>query len=228
MPKAVINQEICISCGQCKNACRFDAIEYDGQYKVDEFSCEGCAVCEYICPVGAIVMEEAVAGELMLYKKDKIFSTACLKMGSGTSGMLVSEVKKQMKENAKDEKLAIIDGSPGIGCPVIASISGVDMVLIVSEPSLSGISDMERILKTVHTFQTKAAVCVNKYDTNPDITKRIEEYCEVNKIPFVGKIPYDKEAYKATNKGLTIVDVNCSSGKEVEKIYAKTMEILES
>ncbi|PHJ39937.1 hypothetical protein P378_00335 [Desulforamulus profundi] len=109
----------------------------------------------------------------MLYAdENKVFSTAQLKMGSGTSGMLVTEVKKQMKSAAANDDLAIIDGSPGIGCPVIASLSGVDMVLIVAEPSISGISDMERIIKTAEMFQTKTAVCINKYDTNIENTQK--------------------------------------------------------
>ena len=179
LPKAEIDPKLCIKCDQCRQNCRFDAISTDEKYKVDPFACEGCGVCEYVCPVEAITMKSAVAGELMLYSDgEKVFSTAQLKMGSGTSGMLVTEVKKQMKAATVDTELAIIDGSPGIGCPVIASLSGVDMVLIVAEPSISGISDMERVIKTAAKFGTKTAVCINKYDTNIGNTKKIEEFCK--------------------------------------------------
>jgi len=120
-----------------------------------------------------VTLKPAVAGELLLYTEgEKVFSTAQLKMGSGTSGMLVTEVKKQMKSAAADVEFAIIDGSPGIGCPVIASLSGVDMVLIVAEPSISGISDMERIINTAAKFGVKTAVCINKFDTNMQNTER--------------------------------------------------------
>ena len=125
LPKAEIDPELCIQCDQCRQKCRFDAISVGIDYMVDPFSCEGCGVCEAICPVSAITLKPAIAGELMLYVDDAVFSTAQLKMGSGTSGMLVTEVKKQMKAAAKDEELAIIDGSPGIGCPVIADRKSV-------------------------------------------------------------------------------------------------------
>lgn len=227
LPKAEINQELCIECDQCREYCRFDAITKNGKYEVDFFACEGCGVCEYVCPAEAITMVPAVAGELMLYSdKEKIFSTAQLKMGSGTSGLLVTEVKNRMKSATADVELAIIDGSPGIGCPVIASISGVDMVLIVAEPSVSGISDMERIIDTAAKFGTKTAVCINKYDTNTEKAKRIEEFCKKFGLPYVGGIPFDPDAVKAVNNGQTIVDINCISGTAVKEVYSKTMDIL--
>jgi MinD superfamily P-loop ATPase len=228
LPKAQIDQDICIKCGLCRTNCRFDAIDFNEIYKIDEFSCEGCGVCELVCPVGACVLKPAVAGELMLYENDDtVFSTAKLKMGSGTSGMLVTEVKNQMKEAAKNADFAIIDGSPGIGCPVIASITGVDMVLVVAEPSVSGISDMERIIQTAQKFQTKVAVCVNKFDTNIKRTESIESFCKENDISFVGKIPYDIKAVKAINNGQSIVDIQCSSGNAVKEIYNKIMHLFE-
>lgn len=227
MPKAEIDTELCIQCDQCRQNCRFNAITAEADYKVDAFACEGCGVCEAVCPAGAVSLKPAVAGKLMLYvNEDQVFSTAQLKMGSGTSGMLVTEVKKQMKSAAKDAKIAIIDGSPGIGCPVIASLSGVDMVLIVAEPSISGISDMERIIKTAETFQTKTAICINKYDTNLENTHRIESFCIDHKIPFTGKIPFDSNAVKAINNGQTIVDIDCVSGVAARDVYDKTMKLL--
>jgi MinD superfamily P-loop ATPase len=163
----------------------------------------------------------------MLYSdEDKVFSTAQLKMGSGTSGMLVTEVKKQMKAAVADAELAIIDGSPGIGCPVIASLSGVDMVLIVAEPSISGISDMERIINTASKFGTKTAVCINKYDTNIENTEKIEEFCKKQGLPFIGRIPFDSNAVKAINNGQTIVDIDCTSGVAVQEVYHNTMNLL--
>jgi len=227
LPVAKINLELCIECGQCIEHCRFDAITAEPHYMVDPFTCEGCGVCAYVCPAEAITMEPAVAGELMLYSDDeKVFSTAQLKMGSGTSGLLVTEVKKQMKSATIDAELAIIDGSPGIGCPVIASLSGVDMVLIVAEPSISGISDMERIINTAEKFEVKTAVCINKYDTNIQNTEMIEHYCEKQGLPFIGRIPFDSKAVKAINNGQTIVDIYCTSGEAVKEIYHKTIDLL--
>lgn len=227
LPKAQIDINKCIGCDLCRQNCKFDAIVLNEFYYVDPFACEGCGVCELVCPMTAITFHQAVAGDLMLYQNDnRIFSTAQLKMGSGTSGKLVSEVKKQMKEFAIDTDLAIIDGSPGIGCPVIASLSGVDMVLIVAEPSISGRSDMERIIKTAKQFKTKIAVCINKFDMNLESTKQIELFCREQEIPMIGKIPFDKQVIKAINNGQTIVDIECLAGKAMIAIYEQLMNSL--
>ena len=227
LPKAVIDETRCIKCDRCRQNCRFDAISVDINYKVNPFACEGCGVCELVCPVDAIVLNPAIAGDLMLYTHEgQVFSTAQLRMGSGTSGMLVTEVKKQMKSQNTPSKFAIIDGSPGIGCPVIASLSGVDMVLIVAEPSISGISDMERIIRTAAKFGTKTAICVNKYDTNIDNTEKIERFCEDNRLAYMGRIPYDINAVKAINDGQTIVDIECLSGTAVKEVYNKVIELI--
>ena len=227
LKKSEIDTALCIECDLCRQNCRFDAICSENGYKVDSYACEGCGVCEYVCPVSAITLIPAVAGELMLYtENNKVFSTAQLKMGSGTSGKLVTEVKKQLTSAAAETELAVIDGSPGIGCPVIASLSGVDMVLIVAEPSVSGISDMERIIDTAAKFGVKTAVCINKFDTNLKNTEKIEEYCRNKGLAFAGRIPFDPEAVKAINSGRTIADVDCASGKAVKAVYGRTIELL--
>lgn len=226
LDKAKIDSKLCNECDLCRIHCRFDAIKINDHYRVDYFACEGCSLCEAICPQKAIRMIPARAGELMLYKNEAVFSTAKLKMGSGNSGLLVTDVKKQLKEASTGVEYAIIDGSPGIGCPVIASLSGAELVLIVAEPSLSGISDMERIIKTAKGFRTKIGICINKYDINAENTKKIEEFARERELSLVGKIPYDQEAVKAVNEGKTIVEINCPAGSAVKKVFDKTLELL--
>lgn len=235
MDKAFIDKDKCIGCDVCRMNCRFNAISKTGKvYAVNSYACEGCGLCEVLCPVKAVSMQPHIAGELQLYNDEIVFSTARLKMGSGTSGKLVTEVKKQLQheiansvaDSTIESDLIIIDGSPGIGCPVIASLSGVDMVLIVSEPSLSGISDMERIIKTAGKFQIKTTVCINKYDTNYEYSEKIEALCRENNIPFAGKIPFDAEAVKAINNGKSVVEVDCEAGRALKRVFDDTMKIL--
>ncbi|MDD4125237.1 MAG: ATP-binding protein [Eubacteriales bacterium] len=243
MPKALIDTDKCVKCGMCRLYCRFSAIYGKEKLMVDTFACEGCGVCEAVCPAGAIKLQQTVSGELMLYADDnKTFSTARLKTGSGNTGLLVSEVKKQLKETAEPDTdvsfidvsfidvsfidVSFIDGSPGIGCPVIATLSGADMALIVAEPTVSGISDMERIIKTARKFNIKTRVCVNKYDINIANTEKIEKFCMQEGLTFTGRIPFDKEAVKAVNRGLTVIDTECAAGKAVLHVFRKTMSIL--
>jgi MinD superfamily P-loop ATPase len=224
LPKAEINEDLCIKCDLCRINCRFNAINLD--YSINQYACEGCGVCAAICPANAVTLKKTVAGNLSLYLGDAVFSTAQLKMGGGTSGKLVTEVKKQLKSKAVNTELVIIDGSPGIGCPVIASISGVDMILLVTEPSVSGISDMERIIKIAEIFNTKIAICINKFDTNISNTEKIEEFCRIKGISFAGKIPFDSNAVKAINNGQSIAEVDCAAGYAVKDVFNSTMKIL--
>ncbi len=225
LPKAHIEENLCIKCGKCMDICRFNAIQ---DYQVDKFSCEGCSVCTLVCPTNAISLKEEAYGEVRVCSKPNIFSSAKLNIGSGSSGKLVSEVKKHMriKAKAKNVNLAVIDGSPGVGCPVIASISGVTKVLIVAEPSISGISDMERIIETAYKLGANSMVCINKYDISPQNTSKIEEICKQNNIPCVGKIPFDKKAVEAINEGLTIVEKDCDAGKAIREIYDRILELI--
>ncbi|MBN1891302.1 MAG: ATP-binding protein [Clostridiales bacterium] len=244
MGKAFIDEDSCIGCGICAEACRFQALSMnDANIAVlSLYACEGCGLCERLCPVGAITMVDDIAGQRMLYRlsdegsyvkkeqsdnrsRNTVFSTAELKMGSGTSGKLVSEVKKCLYDNAdKDASLAIIDGSPGIGCPVIASITGVDEVLIVAEPSVSGISDMKRIVETAGFFGVGISVCANKADTNPEKTLEIRAFCDQNDLLFVGEIPYDPHVNDATNAGISIDQVDCPAADAIRVVYDRVRE----
>ena len=189
---AHIDRGHCIDCKKCYESCKFDAI--DEEINIIKESCEGCGVCEYVCPVDAITMKKRDSG--FAYISDTRFGPmahAVLKTAEEASGKLVAIVRENAKTLADEKKkdLIIIDGPPGIGCPVIASITGVDLVLIVTEPTLSAIHDLERILGVAYHFEIPAVVCINKYDINPDNTRKIEQYCKNNDIKVVGKLPYD-------------------------------------
>lgn len=225
--KAVIDENACVHCGICAEKCRFDAILDKGKsYYVDEYNCEGCGVCQYVCPKDAVRLVEDVAGEQRLYLGDAVFSTATLKMSRGNSGKLVTAVKLDMLKHAPATELAIVDGSPGIGCPVIASVSGMDLVLVVAEPSISGLHDLKRLVKTADTLGTKLAVCVNKWDQSPENTECIVSFCEENKIPFTGKIPYDKTASKAINEGKSLAEIDCAARTALLEVYENVRGLL--
>lgn len=222
--KAAIDPSKCIGCSVCLDKCRFDAITLlNGKCEVNQFACEGCGVCEYVCPENAVVMNGDIAGERQLYGGKQVFSTARLKMGRGNSGKLVTEVKTALFKTAPDAELAVIDGSPGVGCPVIASVSGVSLVLIVAEPSISGIHDMERILKTTAFLGARAAVCINKYDISPANTGAIEEYCSEKNIPFLGRIPYDRHASAAINSAHTLAEIDCPARTAIKGILERVL-----
>jgi len=189
---ASMNKEICTGCKNCYDKCKFDAI--DENLNIKKESCEGCGVCKYVCPVDAIEMIDRDSG--FSYISDTRFGPmahAILKTAEEASGKLVTVVRNNAKKLAEDKKkdFIIIDGPPGIGCPVIASITGVDLVLIVTEPTLSAIHDLERILGVAHYFEIPSVVCINKYDINLDNTRNIEKYCREKNIKIVGKLAYD-------------------------------------
>lgn len=231
--KAIVTEESCIGCGICKDLCRFDAIKIEnGKSKVIDISCEGCGVCEYACPVNAISMKPDVAGNLDLYKSSNdfeeiTFSTAELKMGRGNSGKLVSKVKENLFDSISDDSFVVLDGSPGVGCPVMASLTGVDLALVVTEPTLSGMSDLERILKSISLSCTKAAVCVNKFDVNIEMTDKIKSFCAKAGVPFVGEIPYDKNASKAINQGKSVIETDGPASTALKKLTQNISSLME-
>ena len=204
---ASINKEKCTECKKCYDHCKFNAIDED--VNIIKESCEGCGVCEYVCPVGAVQMVDRDSG--FSYISETRFGPmahAMLKTAEEASGKLVTVVRYNAKTLAEDKKkdLIIIDGPPGIGCPVISSISGVDLVLIVTEPTLSAIHDLERILGVAYHFKIPAVVCINKYDINLNNTKKIERYCKNKNIDIVGKLPYDNIVTEAMIYEKTMVE----------------------
>jgi len=225
--EASIKENLCTGCGKCFEICKFDAVKQDknNKFKIDGISCEGCGVCFRFCPSGAITFEEKLSGEWYI-SNTRFGSLIHAKLGVAeeNSGKLVSKIRNQARLTAKrtNAELIIADGSPGIGCPVIASISGADTVLIVIEPTLSGIHDFKRVLELTRHFKIPACVCINKFDVNEELTKETENFCEKNNIEIVGKIPYNKVFTDAMIKKLTIVE--CSDGfisKEIKNMWKK-------
>jgi MinD superfamily P-loop ATPase len=179
--------------------CRFDAIEYRDGFFVDVVRCEGCAFCYRACPSKAIEMISEERGKIFISETAYgDFVYALLEPGEENSGLLVSEVKKIAKSIAEEKglDLVLIDAPPGIGCPVIASLSNVDVALVVTEPTLSGISDMKRVLELARHFNVKSFVVINKYDLNSEMSKKIERFCEEQNVKVIGKIPFDESVPK--------------------------------
>lgn len=208
---ASLDKEICTECKKCCDQCNFDAI--DEEINIIKEACEGCGVCEYVCPVDAITMVDRDSG--FSYISETRFGPmahAMLKTAEEASGKLVTVVRNNAKKLAEEKKKTsiIIDGPPGIGCPVIASISGVDLVLVVTEPTLSAIHDLERILGVAYHFKIPAVVCINKFDINLENTEKIENYCRSKNIDVVGKLPYDNIITKAMIQEKTVIEYSKS------------------
>lgn len=193
LKRAVINDELCIKCGLCHQSCHFDAISKD--IKVNWSKCEGCSLCEYVCPVNAIAMKDSYVGQV--FDSETPYGPmvhARLIPGEETSGKLVSEVRKEARILAEKagRSTIIIDGSPGIACNVIASITGVKKAIIVIEPTFSGLHDLEKVHRLVQNFNLEILVVINKSNLSEDGLKVIEEYCEKEKLTIALKIPFNK------------------------------------
>jgi MinD superfamily P-loop ATPase len=224
--EAVIDPDLCLKCGRCREVCRFDAInECMG---VIPMHCEGCAACTIVCPVHAIRLETVKTGQTYVSQTARgTFGHALLDIGAEGSGKLVTEVRKVLAQFKKDEKWILIDGSPGIGCVVIASIAGADAVVAVAEPTKSGLSDLERVLGVARHFRIPGFVCINKADLNPAITEEIENFCLENGFPVIGKIPFDPGVMKALQEYKTPVEAgNHRFTREIENIWQKLQEQL--
>jgi len=224
---AVIDEENCTQCGLCLDVCRFDAIN---DFKVDPISCEGCGFCLHICPVEAVTMKESLSGHWFISDtKYGHLVHARLGIAQENSGKLVALVRQQAKQIAERDGLSYIisDGPPGIGCPVISSLSGANLALLVTEPTLSGIHDLERVLSVCHHFGIPALVCINKYDVNEDNTRQIENYCLNQGVEVAAKIPFDNVVTEAIVQGLPVVEY--SQGKvaqEIESLWQRITRAL--
>jgi MinD superfamily P-loop ATPase len=203
---AFIDEEKCTECGLCQELCRFEAIK---DFKVDPISCEGCGFCYQVCPVDAIDMKDSMSGHSFISEtKYGYLCHARLGIAQENSGKLVALVRQNAKLIAERENLdyIITDGPPGIGCPVISSLSGASLALLVTEPTLSGIHDLERVIGVCRHFGIPVLVCVNKYDLNGENTSRIESYCGSEGIEVAAKIPFDNVMTEAIVEGLPVVE----------------------
>ncbi len=223
---ALIDEDVCINCGKCKEVCRFDAINViDNQHRVDNISCEGCRYCYHVCPTGAIEMKEQKAGDLFIsgIKTGSKMVHAKLGFGAENSGKLVAKVKTTAKELAKKEgkRYIIVDGSPGIGCPVISSLSGANLVVIVTEATVSGLHDLKRVLKLTKSFSLKSVCIINKYDLNEKVSNQIEKFLSKENIEVIAKLPYDETFAKALSEAKVIVeyDENSKISKILKNVY---------
>jgi MinD superfamily P-loop ATPase len=229
-----IDQDKCTGCGECKKACRFSAIkEYEEngkrKYEIDELACEGCGVCELVCKDNAIKSRKAVNGEWFISDtRYGPMSHAKLGVAEENSGRLVTLVRDKAAllagENSKTD--AIMDGAPGTGCPVIASISGAAYALAVTEPTVSGVHDLERIFQVINHFGVKSGVVVNKYDLNQELTERIKDIAKEYNSEFLGTIPYGKEVTEAQMKKLSVVEyTNSPLTDSIKEIWGKIGKI---
>jgi len=220
-----VDLDKCTQCGLCTEVCRFNAIDNG---VVNNISCEGCGFCSHICPENAIVMKEAFSGDWFISETSYgPFIHARLGIGEENSGKLVTVVRKKAMEIAKEKhlRLILIDGPPGIGCPVTASLTGVNLILAVTEPTLSGIHDLERILKLSDHFKIASMVCVNKFDINLENTRQIISYCEKSGSQMIGKIPYEPKVVEALVNRKTVMDYPCN---EVQRIVHRMWEETET
>ncbi len=232
---AVIDQDKCQKCNKCRQICRFNAIrrqpdEIGGEYSVNPLACEGCGVCVYFCPAKAISFPERNCGEWYISDtRNGKMVHARLGIGAENSGKLVSLIRQKAKETALENSndLIIIDGPPGIGCPVIASLTGTDLVIIVTEPSLSGQHDLKRVLKLTKHFGIKALLVINKWDINPEMTEKIENQALENDVITLGRIPYDSVFTTAQVNGKAVVEMPDSDVVEnIRSIWTKIYSFL--
>ncbi len=235
---ASVEVDRCIGCGQCLEVCRFKAVAPDGPcnekgqftHEIDPIACEGCGVCVWNCPVKAIKFESKVNGEIYTSQtRHGAMVHARLGAAEENSGKLVTEVRKKAVAMAAKEgvELVIIDGSPGVGCPVIASITGASLILVVTEPTQSGMHDMLRVLDLAEGFKIPSMVVVNKSDLNADVVRLMEEELSKRDIPIIGQVPYDDDFTRAQLEMKSVVEYSDSkASSEIRSIWQRIEERL--
>lgn len=236
--QASIQPDRCSACGQCEELCRFDAIRCDRsaddrgekRFCVDPVACEGCGVCAWFCEQKAIELNPVVDGEWFVSDtRSGPMVHARLRPGAANSGKLVSVVRSEAKRVAAENELELIvtDGSPGIGCPVIASIAGADFVLAVAEPTQSGLHDLRRVADLTTYFTTETFVVINKWDLNPTVCRQIEQLAGRRSIKILGRIRYDQEVTEAQIRGLSVVEyVHGAVADDIQRNWSALLETL--
>ena len=212
---ASINKEKCTQCGICQENCHFDAIHQDdGIFQINPIQCEGCRLCERVCPENAIHSVRS-SNNFWFVSSTRLGAFVHAKMGPGeeNSGKLVTQVRKKAKEIAvqTNANYIINDGPPGIGCAAISSLAGINLAIVVTEPSMSGLHDAKRLIDLIKFFKIEAHIIVNKYDINEEITSKIEAYANTENIKIIAKIPFDKEMVESMIEGKTIIEYNKNS-----------------
>ncbi len=227
----IIDLEKCTNCGCCRQVCRFDAIKkINGQTVIDLISCEGCGLCALVCPMQAIQMKENLCGEWYISETNYgPLVHARLGIAEENSGKLVTLVRQNAQKIAKKNnlELIIVDGPPGIGCPLIATLSGANLAAVVTEPTLSGIHDLERVIKVAQHFGVKTAVIINKFDINLENTAKITKWCKDTQVEIIGKIHFDNVITEALVKGLPVVEY-CDNkvAVEIKDIWQKLEHLI--
>ncbi len=237
--RARIKSGHCTACGKCEELCRFDAIYFDGPgngrfertFRIDPIACEGCGVCAWFCAEEAIEFAPAVNGEWFV-SETRCGPMVHARLGAGeeNSGKLVTTVRSEARRIAQQRGLetVIVDGSPGIGCPVIASITGANLVLVVTEPTLSGLHDLERVAQLTRHFEIRSLVCINKWDLNPQIADRIEAQAREAGVEPAGRVRYDRNVTAAQIRGLSVVESQqdgCSA--DIRELWTRVCRTLE-
>lgn len=228
---AVVDEHACIGCGRCEETCRFDAVSAaaEGHYVVDTMACEGCELCRRVCPADAVRMEPVVNGSWMVSKtRFGPLVHARLGVAEDNSGKLVTLVRKEAREVAVRERLplVIVDGAPGIGCPVIASLTGAHLVLAVTEPTVSGRHDLDRVLQVVRGFRLPFAVLVNKADLNPELARVVAVEARDEGALFVRTVEYDPAVTEAQVAGVDIVTFGGRAATAIEEVWNETVRAL--